>query len=266
MDRFLQASVLTITHGTTHMQSYHIARNGQQVGVFPESEIEAGLASGQFFPSDLYWGDGMAEWQPVSSKFRSAAPVPAEPPSVAPLPAPEPAAVLNPYATPGSLIAKLSLAPEFKLASLGARLSASLLDSLVFFLALVPALIGAALMGEATGPDGNLEEFPAAAGGAILVTVILCIGLIIYNIILLSKHGQTLGKKWMHIRIVSYPAGENPGFVKAALVRGFVNGLIGQFVPFYAIVDACFIFREDRRCLHDLMAETTVIGGDPPDA
>jgi uncharacterized RDD family membrane protein YckC len=68
----------------------------------------------------------------------------------------------------------------------------------------------------------------------------------------------------MHIRIVTYPSGENPGFVKAALVRGFVNALIANFVPFYALVDACFIFREDRRCLHDLIAETTVVGGDPP--
>jgi uncharacterized RDD family membrane protein YckC len=85
-----------------------------------------------------------------------------------------------------------------------------------------------------------------------------------YNIYLLATRGQTLGKQWMKIRIVTNPQGENPGFVKAFLLRGLVNCLIGNFVPLYGIVDVCFIFREDRRCLHDLIAETIVVGGEPP--
>lgn len=31
----------------------------------------------------------------------------------------------------------------------------------------------------------------------------------------------------------------------------------------YALVDICFIFREDRRCLHDLLAGTRVVQGQP---
>ncbi len=30
-------------------------------------------------------------------------------------------------------------------------------------------------------------------------------------------------------------------------------------VPLYGIVDVCFIFREDQRCLHDLIGETVVV-------
>ena len=54
----------------------------------------------------------------------------------------------------------------------------------------------------------------------------------------------------------------NPGFVKVILLRIFVNGLIGM-VPivgfFYSLVDIVFIFREDQRCLHDLIAGTKVV-------
>jgi hypothetical protein len=37
-------------------------------------------------------------------------------------------------------------------------------------------------------------------------------------------------------------------------------------VPFYGIIDPCLIFREDNRCVHDLLADTTVIDGQPPGA
>jgi uncharacterized RDD family membrane protein YckC len=66
----------------------------------------------------------------------------------------------------------------------------------------------------------------------------------------------------MDIRIVSFDDESNPGFVKAFLLRVFVNGLIGA-VPFvgfvYSLVDIFFIFRDDRRCLHDLIAGTKVV-------
>lgn len=50
--------------------------------------------------------------------------------------------------------------------------------------------------------------------------------------------------------------------VHAFVLRSFVNGLIGA-IPcigsIYALVDIVFIFREDRRCLHDLLASTVVV-------
>ena len=64
---------------------------------------------------------------------------------------------------------------------------------------------------------------------------------------------------------MTFPDGQKPGFVKGFLLRSFVNGIIGQVVPFYGIIDPCFIFREDNRCVHDLLADTTVIEGQPPE-
>jgi uncharacterized RDD family membrane protein YckC len=37
-----------------------------------------------------------------------------------------------------------------------------------------------------------------------------------------------------------------------------LNGILG-LIPLYAIVDALFIFRGDRRCIHDMIAGTRVI-------
>jgi uncharacterized RDD family membrane protein YckC len=106
------------------------------------------------------------------------------------------------------------------------------------------------------------DEIPPAALGGFAVAGIALLGLMIYNLVLLTKQGQTIGKKWLGIRIVSHPDGQRAGFVKAVLLRGFVNGLIGA-VPLlgmlYSLIDICFIFREDHRCVHDLIGGTHVV-------
>lgn len=45
----------------------HVARDGQQLGQFPRDEVEAGLASGRFLPTDLAWSEGQPDWVAVSS-------------------------------------------------------------------------------------------------------------------------------------------------------------------------------------------------------
>jgi uncharacterized RDD family membrane protein YckC len=50
--------------------------------------------------------------------------------------------------------------------------------------------------------------------------------------------------------------------VTNVLLRGVVNGLL-SIIPLYGLVDALFIFREDKRCLHDLIAGTIVVRGNP---
>ena len=80
----------------------------------------------------------------------------------------------------------------------------------------------------------------------------------IYQFYLLTVDGQTIGKKIMKIKIIKRDTGENGGFVSNVLLRWVLNGLLG-FIPFYALVDILFIFREDRRCIHDMMAGTKVV-------
>jgi uncharacterized RDD family membrane protein YckC len=219
---------------------YHIARNGQQLGTFSDQDIRFKLQSNELSSGDMYWTEGMTDWQTLGSTSQFGA------------------GVVNPYAPPRAELADFRQGRKVvELASLGQRLGAALLDSLVAVVCAVPIIIGADLSESSSGdPSGDTV--------LIAIGAIALLALMIYNIVLLVTRGQTLGKKWLDIRIADYQTNENAGAVKALLLRGFVNGLFG-LVPLlgsiYPIVDICFIFREDRRCIHDLLAGTHVVQG-----
>lgn len=74
---------------------------------------------------------------------------------------------------------------------------------------------------------------------------------------LLSTRGQTLGKRWTGLKIVKTD-GSEAGFLNAFLLRSVLTFIL-RFIPLFGLVDVLFIFREDRRCVHDLIAGTTVV-------
>lgn len=45
----------------------HVGRDGTPLGEFSLEEVNAGLASGKFLPTDLGWYEGMENWKPLSS-------------------------------------------------------------------------------------------------------------------------------------------------------------------------------------------------------
>lgn len=83
------------------------------------------------------------------------------------------------------------------------------------------------------------------------------IGVTLYGLIyaiLLSKFGQTPGKKAYEIKVVDDKSGEYIGFFRA-LFRFFAflftaTTLLGLFLPFY---------RRDKKALHDLICGTLVV-------
>ena len=117
----------------------------------------------------------------------------------------------------------------------------------------IALFVGIALIG------GNLEVIGISLIG---LSIILSLALGIYQLVIISTDGQSIGKRMMKIRILKYEDDSNPGFVHAVVLRAFVNGLIGgiPFVgPIYALADLLFIFGEEHRCLHDLIASTKVV-------
>ena len=145
-----------------------------------------------------------------------------------------------------------------ELAGRWSRLGAVILDSLIgggF------ALPGACLMMAGGVMSGNRAFTPLMLAGLAVLGLAL-LALFIIQVYLLSTRGQTLGKKFLGIKIVTYPDEAPPGFVKAVLLRIVVNGLI-SLLPMvgsvYGLIDACFIFRDDKRCIHDLIAGTQVV-------
>jgi uncharacterized RDD family membrane protein YckC len=98
------------------------------------------------------------------------------------------------------------------------------------------------------------------------LAIVYVVGLALVQVALLTIAGQTLGKKTLDIRIVKMQTGTNGGFVTNVLLRTLLNSLIQAglnfltaFVPVYTVLDVLFIFRADRRCIHDLIAGTVVV-------
>jgi uncharacterized RDD family membrane protein YckC len=98
--------------------------------------------------------------------------------------------------------------------------------------------------------------FSAPLGVVLLVSV--AVGIPIVQVVLLSRDGQTIGKRFLDIRIVSFETGQNAGFGANVVMRAWVNFLL-NVIPFYGLADVLFIFRDDQRTIHDLIAGTHVV-------
>lgn len=127
-----------------------------------------------------------------------------------------------------------------ELATLGQRFIGALVDGLI---SLVPYI----LIRE-SGPEDAMRL------GALLALVLI-FGVQAY---FLARDGQTLGKKAAGTRIVRVDDESNGGFFTNVLMRAIVSSL-PNIVPLYWFVDTLFVFRADRRCIHDLIAKTKVV-------
>ena len=162
----------------------------------------------------------------------------------------------NPYAV-GNASASLMPAGR-RLADLGKRFLGALIDFLIGLVFLGPGYV---LMGIGGALSGDREFSPIALVG-VLVVGVGAIAILVVQIYLLLTRSQTIGKYFMKTQIVDFNTGVRADFVHAFVLRLLVNGLISG-IPcigtIYAIVDICFIFRADRRCIHDLLASTCVV-------
>lgn len=245
--------------------NYHIARDGQQLGVFSDLDVSSRLRAGELRTTDLCWTEGMSEWRPLGSvpafsTVQMAPPPPASMPTYGAPPQDIFQRTANPYAAPVSVLPTV-VQDGAVLATLGQRLGAATLDGIMSLVFAAPLIFGIFSTIEAVDRDGGGPDFPPLSMALFAIGGLGLLGLMIYNLVRLTTHGQTLGKKWVNIRIVAIEDHSNPGFVKAVLLRGIVNMLISLVVPFYGLVDVCFIFADDRRCLHDKIAGTRVIQG-----
>ena len=153
------------------------------------------------------------------------------------------------------------------------RLVARIVDWIIQSLCMVPGmmLIGVeafqAIMRAARTGDFDFEGLDMTrlfAGCATLAISMLV--LLIVQVWLLSTRGQTIGKILAKVRIVRVVDGSKAGFARAWFFREFLPALVGviPLIGFfirviYIVVDCLFIFREDRRCVHDFIAGTKVV-------
>ncbi len=140
------------------------------------------------------------------------------------------------------------------------RLIGAILDSLCGFGFCLPGII---LMGVGGLFNQDPPEDPDTI--AIIGIGLAALGFIatfVVNVYLLATRSQSLGKFLLGMQILDYETKRPASFVKCAVLRAFVNGLIGA-IPcvgaIYSIVDILFVFSEEHRCLHDQLAGTIVV-------
>jgi uncharacterized RDD family membrane protein YckC len=88
------------------------------------------------------------------------------------------------------------------------------------------------------------------------------VAFLLVNGYLLAKHGQTVGKRFVGTRIVSDRKGRLLPLGHVFCLRYLPLSIIAMipFIgPLFCFIDIFFIFREDKRCIHDLFAGTKVI-------
>jgi len=144
---------------------------------------------------------------------------------------------VNPYAAPKAALEDAPLPPQVELATRAARLGAAVTDTVVVF---------------AFGAFGAIMHPSALWLGLGTVAAI--------NLWTLHRHRASLGKMALKLRIVRRDGSEVELWRIVAL-RWLPTAVIG-FVPglnLLNLIDALFIFREDRRCVHDMVADTVVV-------
>jgi uncharacterized RDD family membrane protein YckC len=160
----------------------------------------------------------------------------------------------NPYAPPeagANLLVPVDTL-EHVLARRGSRLVARLLDGLVLMVGMIPGIVAMVITLQGHN-DVPAVGFSLMGIGAL--------GVCGYQWYLLATTAQTLGKKWMRIRIVRAD-GSPTNFVNLVVLRNWVIAVLNSVPGVGGVVglaDVLFIFGKEQRCLHDLIAGTKVI-------
>jgi uncharacterized RDD family membrane protein YckC len=159
----------------------------------------------------------------------------------------------NPYQRPQ---APVDIAPDDGLQPAGrlSRLAAAIVDTIIALVILLPIMFAGGYF--STLDQGGPGLLAQIAWGVVGFAVFIAI-----HYIPLKNDGQTWGKKVAGIRIVDME-GQTPALGVLLGKRYLFSGGIG-LIPLVggllSLVNVLFIFRGDRRCVHDLVADTQVV-------
>ena len=161
----------------------------------------------------------------------------------------------NPFAAPTSGPSSTAL-PETsqELAGRGKRLLAAFIDGLVMMVIVIAIMAATGAFSAAASGKTDPMATLIAGVGSILAYVVI-------NGLLLHRRGQTVGKIVAKVRIRRIDGAPTTGMdtiVKRILPVSLI-GMIPVVGGLFSLANVLFIFREDRRCLHDLIAGTEVV-------
>jgi len=161
----------------------------------------------------------------------------------------------NIYATPAAELERPELSDQDNLATRWARLWGSLIDGIIAMVFIFPVMFITGFWDKAM-----------AGAVPILDTVLFGVfGFVVFIALhgyLLAKHGQTIGKRLVGTRIVSVSSDEILPLWKIIFMR-YLPISISAHIPaigqFLTIIGNLFVFRKNKRCVHDLIAGTKVV-------
>lgn len=167
----------------------------------------------------------------------------------------------NPYAAPAAVVDDAAAWDAYDLenrkSGRGKRLGAALLDGLVNLIWLAPVLWGATMARSVR--EGLKPAAPMV--GLMLLGLVLMLGILVVNCLMLHRSGQTIGKRAVDIAVVRTD-GSRISLLRYIFLRALPVGLIGV-IPvvgrLIGLIDPLLIFGKERRCLHDLIADTIVV-------
>ena len=237
-----------------------IGGDGKEYGPSPANQIREWLAAGRANLDTKAKAVGSEEWRRLGDYVEFGA---RETP---PLPEPAPAATAD-FAAAFTPRTAVTTEPG-ALATRGDRFLAQLLDNVIGLACILPGALMIAFAAVRAGFNyklgGGIEGLATVAGVGAGLSVLSFAALTLFSVQLwmLVTRGQTIGKRVLGVRIVTIDDGSNPGFIKIFLLRLILPALLGA-VPylgiFFTLTDYFFIFRDDRRCIHDLLAGTKVV-------
>jgi len=242
-----------------------IGGDGKEYGPVGVSQIRSWLVAGRANLDTKARAVGTEQWRTLGD-FPEFNDTLATPPPLA-APASEPVAPAAAPTTP------FVIDPR-NLASRGVRTGAALMNAFFYFICTIP---GSVIMSRKL-----LEQNPELAKGGFpridqldltpLIAGVIWVWVGLFSAmalqcILLALRGQNLGKLMFGVRVVRVADGQPAGFVHGVLLRFLVpvaivlllnaTTMVLGFV--FLAIDYAFMFREDQRCLHDLMAGTKVV-------
>lgn len=231
-----------------------IGGDGREYGPASVAQLRSWIAAGRANLDTKAKALGTEEWRRLGdfaefSELEAPPPLPVTPPAIG---------VTATVASPASLPSRWL------------RLLAALIDGILRSLCMIPTMsvfFGHIIELAQSGQQPDPTELMHVIQSAFVHSIPYLLVLALVQCALLATRGQSIGKLICGLRIVRYRDAAPAGFVHAVLLRSFVPTVIDQ-IPLlgalFWIVDTCFIFSDEKRCVHDLIADTKVVSAKLP--
>ncbi|HVU25670.1 MAG TPA: RDD family protein [Opitutus sp.] len=230
-----------------------IGGDGREYGPATADQIRAWITAGRANLDTKAKAIGSDEWRRLGD-YLEFAPAESTPPPLAPV---APVASAAPGVTDAPAGAEL--------ASRGMRFLAAFIDGVLEWLCWMPATIATMrVVAEQiqAGHQPSWMSMMQVAQASFARALPWLAALAIIQCALIGTRGQSIGKLLCRLRIVRHRDGAPAGFLHGVLLRSVLPTALDQ-VPLlgklFWIVDSCFIFGEEKRCVHDYIGDTKVV-------